>query len=93
MYILQVTLYVPRTILFCDKKNEIILFEQERPPKGCLQMEHHNKNVILDSTCEVQFVPNPIINGSVPLARGVNSFDTRVEQDVCAFKGRHFCSI
>ena len=91
MYILQVTLYVPRTILFCDKKNEIILFEQERPPKGCLQMEHHNKNVILDSTCEVQFVPNPIINGSVPLARGVNSIDKRVEQDVCAFKGRHFC--
>ena len=93
MYILQVTLYVPRTILFCDKKNEIILFEQERPPKGCLQMEHHNKSVILDSACEVQFVPNPIINGSVPLARGVNSFDKRVEQDVCAFKGRHFCSI
>ena len=93
MYILQVTLYVPRTILFCDKKNEIILFEQERPPKGCLQMEHHNKNVILDSTCEVQFVPNPIINGSVPLARGVHSFDKHVEQDVCAFKGRHFCSI
>ena len=93
MYILQVTLYVPRTILFCDKKNEIILFEQERPPKGCLQMEHHNKSGILDSTCEVQFVPNHIINGSVPLARGVNSFDKHAEQDVCAFKGRHFCSI
>ena len=92
MYILQVTLYVPRTILFCDKKNEIILFEQERPPKGCLQMEHHDKNGILESTCEVQFVPNPIINGSVPLARGASSFDTHVGQDVCAFKGRHFCS-
>ena len=91
MYILQVTLYVPRTILFCDKKNEIILFEQERPPKGCLQMEHHSKNGILGSTCEVQFVPNHIINGSVPLARGADAFDKHGEQDVCAYKGRHFC--
>ena len=89
---LQITLYVPRTILFCDKKNEIILFEQERPPKGCLQMEHHSKNGIFGSACEVQFVPNHIINGSVPLAQGADAFDKHGEQDVCAFKGRHYCS-
>ena len=71
MYILQVTLYVPRTILFCDKKNEIILFEQERPPKGCSKnpeiVGSSKMNNALGPRCFVQLVPNHVINGSVPL--------------------------
>ena len=54
----------------CNQNNEIILYEQENPPRGCtVSMEHIGSNPMneLNSTCVVQLVPNHVINGSVPL--------------------------
>ena len=68
--ILQITLYVPRTILLCNESNKIILFEQEKPPKECSssmeKLELNQMNTI-GGKCFVELVPNHVINGSVPL--------------------------
>ena len=64
-------MYVPKTILKCNQSNKIILFEQERPPKGCLSNSEIDGssqiNNALGPRCFVQLVPNHVINGSVPL--------------------------
>ena len=68
--ILQITLYVPRTILLCNESNKIILFEQEKPPKECTSsMEKFELNQMntIGGKCFVELVPNHVINGSVPL--------------------------
>ena len=59
----QVTLYVPAPILTsnCSDTNTIILLEQEKPPKTCLQKQAAKK-------CHVEFVKEPKINQPVPIA-------------------------
>ena len=59
---------MPRTILFCEKENNVILFEHEKVPDGC----HSSGNQIAQgyersNNCIVKLVPNHVINGSVPL--------------------------
>ena len=55
----------------CENKNEVILFEQERPPigpTGCLQLGNNNDGIAADQTCTVTFVTNHVIDGPVPLS-------------------------
>jgi len=58
----QVTLYVPAPLLTsnCSSTNTLILFEQEKTPKGCLLNN--------PDQCNAEFVNEPKINQPVPVA-------------------------
>ena len=74
----------------CGQPNTVILFEQERPPKGCLstlQQNLNRGNPGLD--CNVKFVPNHVINSSVPLNEIVNSKGSQELFGMGTFQGRH----
>ncbi len=58
------TLYVPRTVLLGKcRKNEMILFEQERPK--CLDVVS-DKNERGGGGCQVELVDTHVINGTTP---------------------------
>ena len=64
-------MYVPRTALVCGNANKLILFEQERPPNGCVA----DGNILLQKKtsmlpCVVKFVPNHVIDGPTPIKQG-----------------------
>ena len=61
----QVTLYLPAPLLTqnCSNTNVLIIFEQERPPEGCLLT-----GAAAAAKCHVKFVKEPKINQPVPIA-------------------------